>query len=164
MKVKTIQQREITRPRSALASCARSLYCDAPSYLGAAEGICMLVRHFLMQISMPHLVFSTELIIRECLNNAIQHGNDSDPAKRIKVSVTSARNAIRIRVADEGKGFPWKTLGLHRIADGDCNGRGLRMIAAYASRIAFNRQGNVIIVDITDKAMRRTTRWPQLIG
>ena len=162
--VTTTPQRQNTRPRSALASCARTLYCDAPSYLGAAEGICMLVRHFLMQISMPHLVFSTELIIRECLNNAIQHGNAEDPAKRVKVEVSSTRNAIRIRVTDEGNGFPWRTLRPRRVADSACSGRGLRMIAAYASRIAFNSKGNVITVDITDKTMRRTTQWPQLIG
>ena len=138
-----------TLPRSAKTSCGRLLVCHAPSHLGAAEGMCMLVRHFLMQISMPLQVFATELIVRECLNNAIHHGNCGDPDKRVKLTVDASRERIRIRVADQGKGFNWRD-AVQAVNTDSARpvGRGLAMIGAYASRIAFNPKGNVVTVDI----------------
>lgn len=150
------KRRELTGHRGTKGSYARTLWCETSSYLGAAEGICMLVRHFLQQIRMPYLVFATELVVRECLNNAIHHGNREDPQKGIKLCVTAAQNHIRVRVADEGKGFDWKRImALQPAASTDCSGRGLAVIGTYASRIAFNTKGNVITVDISDKSVRR---------
>jgi len=153
---------KIVRRQNSDGCQASTLLCDAPSYLGAAEGICMLVRHFLMQISMPQQVFSTEIVIRECLNNAIHHGNENDPDKRIKASVARTPDGIRIRVADEGKGFDWKeTLARRHASDNECCGRGLALVKSYASRIAFNRKGNVITVEIPNQSARRSEPWPQ---
>ncbi len=157
--------RKTTRRGAPRSSCARTLFCDAPSYLGAAEGICMLVRHFLMQISMPYLVFSTELIVRECLNNAITHGNGSDPDKRVKVSITATQSTIRVRVTDQGNGFAWKRLATLRApAPASCDGRGLAIIGTYADRVAFNRKGNVITIDINSKRNAKGESWPPAIA
>ena len=146
------RRKQFSIRRASKASRDRTLWCDTPSYLGAAEGICMLVRHFLQQIRMPYLVFSTELIVRECLNNAIHHGNNGDPDKRIKLRVTAARESIRVSVADQGRGFEWRKFVNRQPPSGsECTGRGLAVIGAYASHVAFNRKGNVITVEINDK-------------
>ncbi len=137
-------------PSSAISTLGRTLVCDTPSHLGAAEGMCLLVRHFLLQISMPEQVFMTELVLRECLNNAIHHGNGGDPDKRIKVTVTAEQHRIRLRVADQGKGFDWRKMTRASLPNARViTGRGLAMVASYASRIRFNPKGNVISVDIS---------------
>jgi serine/threonine-protein kinase RsbW len=43
--------------------------------------------------------------LREALANAIKHGNQQDPAKRVYLSLAGGAEAIEIVVGDEGQGF-----------------------------------------------------------
>ena len=137
----------------------RTLFCDAPSYFGAAEGMCMLVRHFLRQHELPEIAFSTELVVRECLNNAINHGNRHDPRKRIRLFVVAEKKAVRLTVEDDGDGFNWKEYSTARLpGNTETAGRGLAVIASYARHFEFNRRGNVIRVEIGTKRGKRGKR------
>lgn len=133
----------------------RTLYCDAPSSLGAAEGLCMLVRHFLRRSNQSEIAFTTEVTLRECLNNAIHHGNQHDPKRRIRLWVAAREHGVSLRVADSGKGFNWQKYSeKHAPENTALNGRGLAIIGFYATRVVFNRKGNVITVDIAGKPSR----------
>ncbi len=137
----------------------RTLFCNAPSYVGAAEGLCMLVRHFLRQHELPELAFSTELIVRECLNNAIHHGNRRDPRKRVRLLVAAEKGVVYVTVADEGQGFNWNSYTPARLpSHTEPTGRGLAVISSYARHVTFNRKGNVIKVEIAGKRSRRRQR------
>jgi serine/threonine-protein kinase RsbW len=119
----------------------------------------MLVRHFLRQHDLPELAFSTELVVRECLNNAINHGNRRDPRKRIRLFVVAEKKSVRVTVEDDGDGFNWKEYRTARLPDHTKTaGRGLAVVASYARNFEFNRKGNVISVEITRRHGRRGKR------
>src|SRR5438094_7253821 len=43
--------------------------------------------------------------VRECMVNAVVHGNRYSSHKKVHFSVSSARGRLTIRVADQGEGF-----------------------------------------------------------
>jgi serine/threonine-protein kinase RsbW len=45
------------------------------------------------------------MAIRECVANAVVHGNRYSAKKKVKLTLNPAPSALEIRVADEGEGF-----------------------------------------------------------
>jgi anti-sigma regulatory factor (Ser/Thr protein kinase) len=92
-------------------------------------------------------LFRIELVTRECLNNAVIHGNRSDPLKQVTFELHGARKWIRISVRDEGPGFNWRrrcrAVGRN---ENEESGRGTTIVALYAARTRYNRCGNEITV------------------
>lgn len=43
--------------------------------------------------------------LTELVNNAILHGNQSDPQKKVTITVTLQHNVLEVSVRDEGEGF-----------------------------------------------------------
>jgi len=43
--------------------------------------------------------------LSEAVNNAIEHGNSSDPDKKVAISIEELKDGIRILVFDQGGGF-----------------------------------------------------------
>ena len=48
--------------------------------------------------------------ITEAVTNAIYHGNNSDPAKKVSISCTHSPGSIVFTIADEGTGFDYYNL------------------------------------------------------
>lgn len=48
---------------------------------------------------------SLMIAITEAANNAILHGNESNPNKKVKIDCTIANKHLVVSVSDEGKGF-----------------------------------------------------------
>lgn len=90
--------------------------------------------------------FAIKLALEEALANAIKHGNQCDPAKRVVVECRINSNQAAISVEDEGPGFdpgdvPDPTL--------DENlekpfGRGVMLMRAYMNEVLFNETGNCV--------------------
>lgn len=90
------------------------------------------------------------LSLSEAVNNAIIHGNQSNPEKEVFIQTTLDRDQqiLRISVEDEGKGFnpeeipdPLKEENL--LNEG---GRGIYLIKQYADDIKFSENGSKIII------------------
>ncbi len=109
------------------------------------DGLCLEIRALLKARGLASTVFGVELLARECLNNAAKHGNGGDTGKRVALNLRFSRREIRLRVADQGRGFNWKRVleapPPRRTAT---SGRGLMIIGAYAERVRFNPRGNEI--------------------
>jgi serine/threonine-protein kinase RsbW len=43
--------------------------------------------------------------VTEAVNNAIVHGNDADPHKRVVIELSQEDDELRVSVRDEGRGF-----------------------------------------------------------
>jgi len=114
-----------------------------PSSLERVNDVCGEIHQLLIANSLAEISFGLELAARESLNNAVLHGNCSDPGKAIQLELRGARKWITLSVEDEGKGFNWQR---RRQAVGrDTNkssGRGTVILALYAARTRYNRQGN----------------------
>jgi serine/threonine-protein kinase RsbW len=91
-------------------------------------------------------LFSIELALEEALVNAIKHGNQLDPDKRVFVRYEIAGDRFDIRIEDEGPGFnpcdvpdPTAPENLER----PC-GRGLLLIRNFMTDVQYHGRGNVV--------------------
>jgi len=82
----------------------------------------------------------------EAVNNAIKHGNKSDPAKHVEIEIICESSEIIVKVTDEGKGFnpqnipdPTRPENIEEI-----NGRGVFLMTRLADLIEFNSIGNSV--------------------
>jgi len=91
-------------------------------------------------------LFSIKLALEEALVNAIKHGNQYDPAKRVHIAYRLLPNLFEVRITDEGAGFDpadvpdptaFENLKLP-------SGRGLMLMRHYMSEVTFNDRGNAV--------------------
>jgi serine/threonine-protein kinase RsbW len=88
--------------------------------------------------------FEIEMALREALANAVLHGCNADPSKRIECSVTCDENrGILIVVRDPGNGFdpaklPRPTDEQNIFSD---HGRGIYLINMLMDEVQFERNG-----------------------
>ena len=119
--------------------------CRFSTRLRAVEYACVAIRRFLEQCGAASACFGMELVARECLNTAVLHGNGRDVRKSIDLAVTVGRRWIRLQVADEGPGFPWRRRDRSVVpGESATHGRGLTIMTQYSDRIRYNRAGNQI--------------------
>jgi anti-sigma regulatory factor (Ser/Thr protein kinase) len=122
-----------------------------PSHPAAVETVPGELRAFLGCHGVTGACFSVELLARECLRNALIHGNGGNRAKWIQVDVHVGRRWIRLQVEDEGAGFDWRRVRRAPPDETATSGRGLVLCTVYAARMAFNGTGNRITLWIAKK-------------
>jgi len=127
-------------------SPAHELRRSLPSRLFAVEKLCREVRAFLEANGLAAARFGVELVARECLNNAVVHGNRRQAGRRIDFRLALGRRWIRLEVADEGQGFDWRSRRRTPPGSQASHGRGFVICQNYSDRIRFNQAGNRITV------------------
>jgi serine/threonine-protein kinase RsbW len=108
--------------------------------------------------------FEIELALREALLNAIVHGNQNDPRKRVYVNCRCTTDGqVSITVADEGKGFghdavqdPTSPSNRQRT-----HGRGIYLIRTLMDEIDFEQGGSIVHMRKRASASSETARNPQ---
>ena len=98
------------------------------------------------------LDFRLEMVTREMLANAIEHGCQQDEDK-IKIKLETSPSTVSLQVQDPGDGFDWKNADFS-IPLLEENGRGLGMIDKGADKIEFNEKGNCITVYFITQSKR----------
>ena len=90
-----------------------------------------------------HNFFAINLALEEALTNAIRHGNQLDPSKKVRVEWQVTPQRAEIVIEDEGSGFkrdsvpdPTCEANLEK-----CSGRGILLIESYMSRVTWDRGG-----------------------
>lgn len=93
-----------------------------------------------------HDTFAIKLALEEALVNAIKHGNQMDPDKRVYVVYNVTPERFDIRITDEGAGFnpedvpdPTAIENLER----PC-GRGLLLMRGFMTDVQYHGRGNVV--------------------
>ena len=94
-------------------------------------------------------IFSIKLALEEALVNAIKHGNQMDPDKRVTVSYTVTPERFEIRITDEGPGFnpadvpdPTSEENLEKPS-----GRGIMLMRAFMTRVDYCGRGNRVLLE-----------------
>lgn len=84
--------------------------------------------------------------VMEAVNNAINHGNKRDEAKKVEVIFEKAGNSLVVVVRDQGNGFrpeiipdPTKPENIEKIS-----GRGVFLMRKLSDGIEFNDKGNSV--------------------
>ena len=91
--------------------------------------------------------YEIELALREALVNAIVHGNQNDPSKRIYFHCRCKSNGdVSITVEDEGNGFEHDTIADPTSPDNllRTNGRGIYLIRTLMDEVDFTQGGSVV--------------------
>jgi serine/threonine-protein kinase RsbW len=73
------------------------------------------------------------VVIRECVINAIKHGNRSDSRKHVFVEFSTVDSVLTIRVRDQGEGFDPDTLADPLAPENllKASGRGIFLIRSF---------------------------------
>jgi anti-sigma regulatory factor (Ser/Thr protein kinase) len=88
-------------------------------------------------------LFRYRLCLDEVIQNAIQHGNRSEPAKLVELRLFDAGDAWGVVVTDEGEGFDGSSVPdtLSPEALLRENGRGLWILCEYMDQVAYYNGG-----------------------
>ena len=84
-----------------------------PSRLTAIEPVCEQIRGLLGRRHLEDVEFAVEILARECLNNAILHGNRGLDNARVNFGMRIGKRLICLRVTDQGPGFDWRRMVRH---------------------------------------------------
>jgi serine/threonine-protein kinase RsbW len=82
----------------------------------------------------------------EGVNNAILHGNNSDPLKKVDIEISFDRDQLKISITDEGNGFSPKKLPDPTVPENleSVNGRGVFLMSRLADKIKYSKKGNSV--------------------
>jgi serine/threonine-protein kinase RsbW len=88
----------------------------------------------------------------EAVNNAILHGNKSDPFKNVEIDISFTKGELRIKVTDEGNGFKPENIPDPTVPENleSLNGRGVFLMTRLADKIKFSRKGNSVLLSFRD--------------
>ncbi len=86
------------------------------------------------------------IAVTEAVNNAIQHGNNNDPAKSVTITYNVDPSAITFFVSDEGKGFDHMNLPDPTAPENidKINGRGIFLMKNLSDNMQFDQNGKQV--------------------
>jgi serine/threonine-protein kinase RsbW len=84
--------------------------------------------------------------VTEAVNNAIQHGNQNDPSKEVKVTYEIDGDRVSFVIADQGKGFDYYNLPDPTAPENleKPTGRGVFLMKHLADQVIFSENGKVV--------------------
>ncbi|HRI86827.1 MAG TPA: ATP-binding protein [Candidatus Hydrogenedentes bacterium] len=98
--------------------------------------------------------FYAQLCLEEALVNAVDHGNERDPSKRVRIEISEEGDTCVIRVYDQGGGFSPSDIHLPELEQ--MNGRGICLIRYCMEAVAYDNETNCL-----EMRMRRNAACPK---
>jgi serine/threonine-protein kinase RsbW len=91
-------------------------------------------------------LFAIRLSVDEAVTNAIRHGNRQDPDKQVTIEYDVDPVRCKITICDEGPGFAPEDLPDPTAVENlvRTHGRGVMLMSAYMTEVAFNDRGNCV--------------------
>ncbi len=131
---------------------SRSSILEIDSWMPSnIQAISPLVDRLMRLIEGSHCVsgdeFGIELALREALGNAVVHGNQEDPEKKVHLRCRCGPGEeISIVVTDQGKGFDLgKVVGDGFTSDSAAaHEHGIQLMKAYMDDVHFERGGSEV--------------------
>lgn len=82
----------------------------------------------------------------EAVNNAILHGNKSNPQKIVDIEIAFKANVLKITVKDEGNGFRPEEVPDPTLPENieELNGRGVYLMSRLSDKLKFSKKGNTV--------------------
>ncbi len=86
------------------------------------------------------------IAVTEAVNNAIKHGNNSDPTKQVTLKVLDAPSTFEIVVIDEGLGFDHTVLPDPTAPENleKEHGRGIFLMSSLSDDVVFENNGTTV--------------------
>ena len=90
--------------------------------------------------------FTLSIALTEAITNAIIHGNEKDPTKRVFAHALIEPERIVLQITDEGRGFDYQKLADPTQKENllKQSGRGIFFVRYFMDEVKFNHVGNEI--------------------
>ncbi len=120
---------------------------NIPSDLGNLRLVEKAIDELSLELDLSDEIYGNVLVATmEATNNAIIHGNNSDPLKVVKIIIQLEGRQLKVHIEDQGKGFdhwsvpdPTSPENLENI-----NGRGIFLMERLSDEILYLENGRVV--------------------
>lgn len=120
---------------------------NIPSEIGNLRLVEKAIDELSLELDLSDEVYGNVLVATmEATNNAIIHGNKSDPSKHVKIEILHAEKELTVHIEDQGSGFdhlnipdPTAPENLEKI-----NGRGIFLMERLSDEILYMADGRVV--------------------
>jgi serine/threonine-protein kinase RsbW len=120
---------------------------NIPSEIGNLRLVEKAIDELSMELDLSDEVYGNVLVATmEATNNAIIHGNNSDPQKNVKIQIQLDQSQLKVLIEDQGRGFDFSSIpdptspeNLEKI-----NGRGIFLMERLSDEILYLEEGRVV--------------------
>ena len=86
------------------------------------------------------------IALTEAVNNAITHGNNLNPEKKINLNMETTTEDVEFTIKDEGPGFDYNNVPDPTLPENleKLSGRGIFLMKSLADEVIFEENGTVI--------------------
>ena len=122
---------------------------NIPADLGNLRLVEKAIDELSMELDLSDEIYGNVLVATmEATNNAIIHGNNSDPEKIVKIEILMEKKELRVHIEDQGQGFDYSTVpdptapeNLEKI-----NGRGIFLMERLSDEIIYLENGRIVVL------------------
>ena len=122
---------------------------NIPADLGNLRLVEKAIDELSMELDLSDEVYGNVLVATmEATNNAIIHGNNSDPEKIVKIEMLLEQKELMVHIEDQGVGFDYSTVpdptapeNLEKI-----NGRGIFLMERLSDEIVYLENGRIVVL------------------
>ncbi|MCC6797802.1 MAG: ATP-binding protein [Candidatus Hydrogenedentes bacterium] len=101
----------------------------------------------------PDQKFYAQLCLEEAIVNAVDHGNECDPSKQVRVEMAEEGDICIIRVFDEGRGFSPCEVNQPQLEQ--LNGRGICLIRWCMEIVTYDKERKCLEMRMRRKGIDR---------
>jgi len=120
-----------------------------PSDIGNLRLVEKAIDEMSMELNLSDEIYGNVMVATmEATNNAIIHGNNSDPNKNVKIQIQLEEKELKVYVEDQGIGFDYKNVpdptapeNLEKI-----NGRGIFLMEHLSDEIVYLEDGRIVVL------------------
>jgi len=120
---------------------------EIPSDVGNLRLVEKAIDELSLELDLSDEVYGNVLVATmEATNNAIIHGNNSDPNKRVKIEILIVEEELSVHIEDQGVGFDYSSVpdptapeNLEKI-----NGRGIFLMERLSDEILYLEDGRIV--------------------
>jgi serine/threonine-protein kinase RsbW len=141
--------RSTATPAAQRTSDDCELVLKGPSTYDTVDRLTDCVYEYLATTAMSdHARFQLRMALHEALDNAIEHGNQGDPAKQVTVTCCCRERRVVLTVDDEGDGFDFQTVPDPTTPENLLkeSGRGIFLIERCADEYRFENNGRRVVI------------------
>lgn len=118
-----------------------------PSEIGNLRLVEKAIDELSLELDLSDEIYGNVLVATmEATNNAIIHGNNSDPKKNVSIKIVAEEKELKVQIADQGIGFDYQSVpdptspeNLEKI-----NGRGIFLMERLSDEILYLEDGRIV--------------------
>jgi serine/threonine-protein kinase RsbW len=122
---------------------------NIPADLGSLRLVEKAIDEISLELDLSDEVYGNVLVATmEATNNAIIHGNNSDPETNVKIEMMMEKKELMVHIEDQGRGFDYATVpdptapeNLEKI-----NGRGIFLMERLSDEILYLENGRIVVL------------------